>query len=83
MADDATSMAVQYAVDFDGHSHEYLTMGEAYIEAGELAGTPTSSTRFELAWRTGLRGCQRGCGLLRSATWLGNVPVEGGNPDSA
>ena len=41
VADDSTSMAVQYAVDFDGQSHEYLTMGEADIEAGELAGTPT------------------------------------------
>jgi hypothetical protein len=34
-------MPVQYTVDFDGQSHEYLTMGEAYIEADELAGTPT------------------------------------------
>jgi len=32
---------IEYVVEFKGESHKFLTMGEAYIEAGVLAGTPT------------------------------------------
>lgn len=30
-----------YVVEFNGETHRFATMGEAYIEAGVLAGSPT------------------------------------------
>ena len=41
VADESTTVATEYQVDFKGEVHTYQTMGEAYIEAGALAGSPT------------------------------------------
>jgi hypothetical protein len=41
VADDGTTVATEYQVEFNGKSQSYQTMGEAYIEAGSLAGTAT------------------------------------------
>jgi hypothetical protein len=41
VADEGTTVATEYEVEFNGASHTFQTMGEAYIEAGALAGTPT------------------------------------------
>jgi hypothetical protein len=41
VADESTTVATEYLVEFNGASQTYQTMGEAYIEAGEMAGTPT------------------------------------------
>jgi hypothetical protein len=38
IADESTTVATEYQVDFDGASHMYQAMGEAYIEAGRRAG---------------------------------------------
>ena len=40
VTDEGTSVATEYVVEFKGDSKKFLTMGEAYIEAGELAGSP-------------------------------------------
>jgi hypothetical protein len=41
VADDGSTVATEYQVEFKGQSQTYQTMGEAYIEAGVLAGTQT------------------------------------------
>ena len=41
VAEDTTHVATEYVVEFKGESYKFATMGEAYIEAGSLAGTPT------------------------------------------
>ncbi len=35
------SIAVEYGVEFKGNLTKFMTLGEAYIEAGQAAGTPT------------------------------------------
>ena len=37
----ATTVSTEYVVEFKGKEYKFATMGEAYIEAGNLAGTPT------------------------------------------
>ena len=39
--DGSAAVAVEYGVEFKGNLTKFLTLGEAYIEAGDLAGTPT------------------------------------------
>ncbi len=39
--DGSAAVAVEYGVEFKGNMAKFLTLGEAYIEAGELAGKPT------------------------------------------
>ena len=41
VADDGTTVSTEYVVEFNGKNYNFATMGEAYIEAGSLAGTPT------------------------------------------
>ncbi len=41
VTEEGTTVSTEYVVEFKGESHKYLTMGEAYIEAGEFAGTAT------------------------------------------
>ena len=41
LAEEGAAVATEYVVEFKGQTTKYLTMGEAYIEAGEKAGTPT------------------------------------------
>lgn len=41
VSDEGATVATEYQVEFNGASQTFQTMGEAYIEAGELAGTPT------------------------------------------
>ena len=41
VAEDGSAVATEYAVDFNGKTQTFMTMGEAYIEAGVQAGTPT------------------------------------------
>jgi hypothetical protein len=41
VADESTTVATEYQVEFNGASQSFQTMGEAYIEAGVLAGSPT------------------------------------------
>jgi hypothetical protein len=41
IADESTTVATEYQVEFKGESHKFQTMGEAYIEAGVLAGAQT------------------------------------------
>lgn len=41
VAEDGSAVATEYAVEFKGETHTFMTMGEAYIEAGVLAGSPT------------------------------------------
>ena len=39
--DGSAAVAVEYGVEFKGNMAKFLTLGEAYIEAGELADKPT------------------------------------------
>ena len=41
LAEDGSAVATEYVVEFKGETTKCLTMGEAYIEAGQKAGTPT------------------------------------------
>ncbi len=41
VTEEGSTVSTEYMVEFKGKSTTYLTMGEAYIEAGELAGTAT------------------------------------------
>jgi hypothetical protein len=37
----AAHLEIEYVVAFNGKEYKFATMGEAYIEAGALAGTAT------------------------------------------
>ena len=39
--DGAKHVETEYVVEFNGKEYKFTTMGEAYIEAGTLTGTPT------------------------------------------